>query len=75
MGRVSRKGKVGTSIDPRLSLGAGEESVGFGVVDEFFLDGIVFQVAFEPHADIGGVHGAHRVVHDVRAGDGVLRAT
>src|SRR5262249_52379288 len=59
-------------VDPRLPLGTGAQAVGFGVADELFLDRVVFQVALEPHADIGAVDGAHGMVHDVRVGHGLL---
>src|SRR6185437_6158127 len=70
MGRPPSIG--GCSDDVRLTLGTGTEAIGLGVVDELDLDRVVLQVALQPHADIGRVDRAHRVVHHVRAGHGLL---
>ena len=62
-------------IDPGFPLGAGAQAVGLGVVDELLLDGVVFHVALEPHADVGGMDGAHGAVHDLGVGHGLAAAT
>ena len=44
---------------PWFTHGTGAQTVSLGVVDEFGFDGVELDVAFEPHADISGVHGGH----------------
>src|ERR1019366_1778894 len=56
--------------DPWRPHRAGAEAVGIGVVDKLLFDGVVFQVALEPHADVGGVDGGHGAVHHFRVGHG-----
>src|ERR1019366_9048906 len=56
--------------DPRGPLSAGAEAVGLSVVYELLFGGVVFHVALQPHADVGGVHRGHGAVHDLGVGNG-----